>query len=151
MSSCEVNLGKPTEIAERLRLEIGNATKMFAIYLVIGFILFVVFIICVTNIVKIVQFYYSQRKSLRETSIKRSTNNLHDPKDDEEVYLSSAQDKIAENNDEYQRYTEQINKSVAEFKNYNEKLKQYYKENKPGDIPKDIIDKSIINNSSDNY
>lgn len=151
MSSCAVNLGKSSEIAERLRLEIGNATKMFAMYVLIGFVLFIVLIICITNIVKLVQFYYSQRKSIRETSFKRSTNNLHDPKDDEEVYLNRNQDQIAENNDEYQRYTEQINKSVAEFKNYNEKLKQYYKENKPGDVPQDIIDKSIISNTSDNY
>ena len=97
------------------------------------------------------QHYYSMRKSYQETAMKRaSANNPNDPADDNETYIDS-NDKIAEDNDEYKHYTDQINKSISDFKEYNEKLKAFYKDNKPGEQPKDVIDISIINKENDNY
>jgi hypothetical protein len=48
-------------------------------------------------------------------------------------------------------FTTNMQKSLAEYKSYNERLKQYYKENRPDQVPKDLIDHSIFNPKADKY
>lgn len=143
---------KPVDIFKRLENEIRMSTQKLGIYTIIFLVLFGVFVYCIVNVVDLIQFYYSQKKSFQQLTVSRKkTNNPANPADDNEVYLTTSDKMNAENNDEYKRYTDQINKSIAEFKDYNEKLKAFYKDNKPDESPKDIIDQSIITKDKDNY
>lgn len=145
---------KGPDLLHAIDLEMQLGYKSLAIYSVVAFILICMFVYCIINIVRIVQFYYSQRRALNDATaaIKKNSNNPQNRMDDNEVYINRAEAAMeAENTDEYLQYTESINKSISEFKTYNEKLKAYYKENKPGEVPKDMIDKTIFANESDNY
>lgn len=129
---------------------IRSSTKTLGIYTFIALILLAVLIWCIVSIVGIVQFWHTQRKSFRETSTIRNGNNPNNPAHDNVAYINNA-DKLAEQDDDYQRYTDQISKSVSEFKDYNEKLKAFYDSSKPGEEPKDMIDETIIVKDNDNY
>lgn len=48
-------------------------------------------------------------------------------------------------------FTQNLMRSLSEYKSYNERLKKYYKENRPDEIPKDLIDESILNPKADKY
>jgi hypothetical protein len=48
-------------------------------------------------------------------------------------------------------FAQNMTRSLAEYKSYNERLKQYYKENRPDETPKDLIDNSIFNPNADMY
>jgi hypothetical protein len=142
----------PSQLQQLLESNMRNSSKQLGLYIIISIVFLALFIYCIVNMASIISFYYTQKRSYQESSSKRKSrrNNPNDPADDDEVYID-VNDRIAENNDEYKRYTSQINKSIAEFKEYNEKLKTFYKENKPSEEPKDIIDKSIITADNDNY
>lgn len=137
----------------RVDLELKNSYKTMGVYIAITSLLLGIFIYCIVGLVDIVQFHKSQKKGVRDsTAYKSKKNNPNDARDDNEVYINAKQDAMdAGNNDDYKQFTNEINKSVAEFKVYNEKLKAYYKENKPGEQPQDVIDKSILLETNDNY
>lgn len=142
---------KGPDLIAQLNYEMQNGYKTLMIFLAIAVILFILLAFCIFNIVKIVQFYWSQKRAMADT-VKRGTNNPQNRKDDDETYMNRVEAALeAENNDEYLLYTEAINKSISEFKTYNEKLKAYYKENKPGEAAKDMIDNTIFADNADNY
>jgi hypothetical protein len=68
---------------------------------------------------------------------------------DDEVYINT--DATPDSSNDYKMYTDNINKSIGEFKMYNEKLKTFYRENKPGESPQDVMDKSMLTSTGDNY
>lgn len=124
------------------------------LYTFITIILVLIVVYCLYHIITIIMVWRSQKGKIEDTTSRsrKRSNNPANPADDNEVYINLADDALdAEVNDEYAKYTSQINQSVAEFKTYNEKLKVYYKENKPGEQPKDIIDTSIVTKDSDDY
>lgn len=143
-------MSQEDKLMMQLHKEVKNATKKLGIFTLIFLVLFVIIVFCIINITKLIVFYFSQRATLRE-SFKATSNNPNNPKDDHEVYQNLDDMLNAENNDEYNRYTSQINKSISEYKTYNEKLRKYYKENKPGEKPGDVIDKSVLQREHDNY
>jgi len=133
----------------QLQKEVNNSLKKLCLFIFIFLILFTILVVCIYNIAKLVTFYFSQRQTLRE-SFKNKSNNPNNKNDDNELIMG-VDESNAEANDDYKQYTSQIDKQVAEYKIYNEKLKKYYKENKPGEQAQDVIDKTIIAREYDNY
>jgi hypothetical protein len=63
---------------------------------------------------------------------------------------------IVKNNEELHyrddtTFSQNLTRSLSEYKTYNERLKQFYKENRPEQLPKDIIDRSILDPKADKY
>lgn len=141
------------EIYKKLPKNINHAMKRVVLFTIIGAILLGIFIYSIVHIVEIIQFYYSQRQKLRDTTdaTKQKQNNPLDPKNDNNLYFNVDRSMYAENNDEYKKYTNEINKSIVDFRIYNEKLKAFYEQNRSGAEAKDTIDKGIISSDKDNY
>ena len=154
-ASCKIQDFNSTAVIERIEKHVKMASKTLIIYGVIAMTLLAIFGYCVYNIVDIVQFYNSQKQTLQSSTdtkdSRAKTSDPTNPGDDNEHYVNSDDALNAENNDEYLQYTQQINKSISEFKNYNEKMKAFYRENKPGESAPDLIDKAVLLKESDNY
>lgn len=64
-------------------------------------------------------------------------------------------DLVKKNDDSQYRddtiFAQNLQRTLNEYKTYNEVLKKYYKENRPEEVPKDIIDRRILDPSADKY
>ena len=131
--------GSSSDVANCVKNYSKLAIVCIAIFLLLGGI----FGFCLYKVITIIQFYYNQRSSIRDTASGKTSSNTYGQIDDNEIYITP-DNMVAENDDEYLRYTDHINKSVAEYKTYNEKLKKFYQTNKPGETTQDVIDKGIL-------
>lgn len=136
-----------------IKTTIADYKQILYIFGFLMVVLIIVFLLCLYNLGVLLEKYYSIKSSSKAlTRIRTTSNNPVNERDDNEVYNKAVEDdNIAEKNDEYMKFTKQINKSISEYQVYNSKLQTYYRDNKPGEEPTDLINKDIIDNKYDNY
>lgn len=129
--------------------ELTSSYYELAIFTSIAVVLGALVIYCLYNIGIILKFYYDQK--FKYKNIKQpTTNNAFQPHDDNEEYVQS-QAQQADRYDDYAQFSKQIDKSIEDYKSYNAQLQQFYNENRPGETPQDLIDRSILESLHDDY
>lgn len=115
----------------------------------------IIVVICVYNIIKIVLFYQrmanEHKSSLNLHLLKLKGPNLgtNDMKKAEfDNYEDPTKNVVLD--DEYNRMTQTIQKSLSEYKEYNSKLNSFYQATKQVDAP-DQIDISVLKKENDEY
>lgn len=148
MSSCPMDVEK---LGTRLVEELSDAYRGIAVFACLAVLLIGLVVYCVYNMIKVILFYRVEKG--RVTRLRQPSNvaNVSSPADDNELYAGMSDKLTAENTDEYVAYNDNINKSIAEFKEYNEQLKTYYTQNKPGEEPRDLIDRGVVDIDNDSY
>ena len=97
--------------------------------------------------------YYSIQKKTRqfkEEQRKVGINQMLLADGDNEQYGKNDENTQNTLDDEYMRITKSIQDSFKSYQDYNQKIKQYYQDNRKTDAP-DVIDASVLNPLNDNY
>lgn len=92
-----------------------------------------------------------EEKRQKALSKSRGSNTVMDPKYDDEYYVVKEDpNQLAENNDDYYKFQDSINKSLSSFKYYNEKLQNYFMKTRERDAP-DKYDSRILVPDNDDW
>jgi hypothetical protein len=142
---------KVVVVERNIKEALDNLLKGGPLFIAILVIIF----ICLYNVMKIIIFYMKETKN-HEANQKRlmmrlkgpnlGTNEYKNTKLDE--YIDEGKDEKLD--DEYSRMTQTIQKSLSEYKDYNQKLSSFYESTKNTTIP-DKIDATILSMENDNY
>jgi len=154
MSSATTSSACPlskVELKARLIQELDDSYKGLFVFAAIALILIGLIIYCIYHLVRILTFYYYEKKRMKNLRTPVAKNDIMSDKDDNEVYKKYLEQENTNNQDEYVQYTENINKTVSEYKEYNEKLTTYYKENHPEKTAPDLVTKDVADIDLDNY
>jgi predicted PurR-regulated permease PerM len=138
-------MSNPKEVFKLIRDQLNLFYAASGFFFVIFIVLAMVSIYCIYQILNMIRFYYNQKAQFNLQKVKKTVDSNKDN------YAESKSNSSSDSYDDYTRFSKNINDTISEFKSYNERLKQYYKDNKPEESPKDIIDKQILDPSSDNY
>ena len=117
------------------------------VFILIGGLLLAILIYSIYKIAENVAFYKSQRRKAEERFRPRADNVMSSAGDDEKPITEEQDIKY----NDYNTFTDNIKKAVDEFKSYNENLKKFYADNRPGESPQDMIDSSMLDPMKDNY
>lgn len=152
-----MGLCKPETLKNLLVEKIGYSSKVLGVFTILAIILIAMVVYCVVSIIRAIVFF---RKRKAEKDIKRkralaqssSTSAMLSNENDNEEYTNSRDDpkQYAEAQDDYYKFQDSINKSLNEYKSYNEKLQSFFKSTRNTDAP-DQYDTRIFSSSDDNW
>jgi hypothetical protein len=135
-----------TDTYNLLEKEVSGAYLAIIVCTAILLLVGIITIFCIYKIGQVITYYRRQNAELNISNMTASkaassadTDNVPPPEDINVSY------------DDASRFNTNFEKTVAEFKSYNEQLKKYYAENYPGEEPKDLLDRSILDPHKDNY
>ena len=140
----------------RLEQEMSFAFRILMICGLLGTILLAMFIYCIIKIVRIIIYYKARvRKHMEKQNAAlqqiQGGNQMLNRKMDDEIYAGNEDPTLfAENNDEYYKFQDSINKSLSSFKHYNEKLQNYFMKTRDTDAP-DKYDRRVLSKESDDW
>lgn len=147
-------------LADQLTKSINYNYKLLVAFVLIGGLLLCVIGYCAYEIYKVISFYKIQNKNLKERQLYMSKNFPvdHSSSDnDNEVYMKEKQEMSKPGYDAETRISDDdffrmnIEQRIQAYKAYNEKMRSYYKQNRPDQVPEDIIDRDIFDREKDNY
>ena len=129
-----------------LQTDLNDAYTGIALFSIVAVITACIVAFCIFGIVKVVRFYKSQAKYYNDR--RAASDPTKDTNNNDDV---AAKDEQSQHYNDDKVFSKNINDSIAEYQSYNERLKAYYKDNKPEETPKDLIDKTILDPTADNY
>lgn len=136
---------------EIVRKQMRKCSKMVIISSVLAAIFLTIIGYSIFKIVEAVRFYFQRRQQFDEMKNKAMNKNAtYDSRNDNEALRVYNTDDVTKQQTEYKTYTSSITNSVRAYKEYNDKLTEYYKTTYSEDAP-DQIDKSILLAANDNY
>lgn len=141
---------------KQVNMGISIDKKYVLVFLVLGSLIMGLILYCAYYLAKLASKYFTQKKQIREASSPINTgegaNPLLDPINDNEPPVTKDADQLRlEEQDEYEKISKTIQDTFAQYKTYNEKLDAYYKDVKKEASSPDVIDKSILKPSNDNW
>jgi hypothetical protein len=150
------NLNNIEYLRKRLSGELSYAYRIFGLSVILGIILMGILLYCVLQISKVIIYH---RTRLKEQRAKQQgamqklqgSNAVYDAKNDDEFYppVKDAQDKLS-SKDDYQEFQDNINKEMSTYKDYNQKLQDYFKKKCDSDAP-DQYDKRVLLPDNDEW
>jgi hypothetical protein len=136
---------------KNIRLEVdehlSDSYKTLALFGVLAVIIAALILYCIYRIIDLILFYKQQKRKYHELRKPKANNALSTTNDDEPKTSTTESVKY----DDYTLYTKNIQKTIDEYKSYNEKVKNFYKDYRDGQTPPDIIDASFVDPTKDNY
>jgi hypothetical protein len=161
-STCNIpsNLSEAERIdytRNRLNKEISYTYRILGIFVVIAGILLVMLVYCIIKIIGVI-LYFRMRKGEKEIEVKKALNKTgatftltnSDNDNEEYEYNQLKPNEYAEAKDEYYQFHESINKSLGEYKAYNDKVKNFF-ETTRDKAPPDQYDRRIFDIKQDNW
>lgn len=136
------------EIVQKRMKNSGKMVMISAIMLIlfgsiIGYSLY--------KIYETVSFYMERRRMFEESKKKAMTRNVTYDARNDNVAVSKNDDDVSKQQDDYRKISASINDSVKSYKEYNQKLSEYYTKTVGAEAPPDQIDKNILLSQNDNW
>lgn len=153
MSVCDVETMKML-----LQDNIKYSFKMLCVFLVLALILLALVLYCVISIMRALMFYVKRKQETKKIKRKiaeksSNTNSIMSSDHDNEEYTNSPDNdpkQHAEAQDDFYKFQDSINKSLNEYKTYNQTLQNLFKTTRDKDAP-DQYDKRIFDKENDNW
>lgn len=145
-----IGITKTGDILHAIDLRMKESIMFFFIALFLIACVGAITIYCLVQIYTIIDFYIIRRRQADEDRKKSmGKNSLMNPKNDDEIY-KSRQDNASADENEYNKIYGTIQKSFDEYKTYNKKLEDYYKNVRNEPVP-DKIDRTTLLPSNDDW
>lgn len=135
----------------RLLEELQQSYKGLFVFGLVALIVLGLIAYCIYQIIRIITFYTLEKRRMKKMRTPSARTNILSDTDDNEVYRRDIEPDKDGANDEYVMYTDNINKTVNEFKEYNDKLTTYYKDNRSDQQPPDLVTADVADIDKDNY
>ena len=150
---------------QMLTRKITMYTKMISLSFLVGILILLLIWYVVVQMYKIIRFWRERNEAFQDkmkeaaslsqqySNTPNPANQLLDPLYDNEIYKQKdlKTKELAENQDDFYMFDSAINKSISEYKTYNENLKKYYKNVKNDTPAQDLIDRTMFIPEEDNY
>lgn len=149
---CAKDVSTTVQYLEIIQGNMKYSGKMVLIATVLFLMFGAVIAYAILRIVESVRFYRQRNVEFIKMKNKALSKNItYDSRNDNDPLVNRDEEDASKMLSDQKQISASIQNSVKAYKEYNDKMDQYYKEKKGGEEAPDKIDKNIILKEHDNY